>query len=98
MKRMITLVDLVTGAVTARPSDTCTLDVPVDFAPEASAAALDGRSKALYRAASGKDVSRAVHPRPLSWRVQGETCLVAEEGAAAAGEGRYTLCAIEPTG
>jgi len=35
-----------------------------------------------------------VHPRPLSWRARGEECLVADDGAAAAGH--YTLCAVEP--
>lgn len=97
MKRMIMLVDLTTGAVVARPSDTRTLDVPCDFDPEARVAALDGRSNALYRAATGKEVSRAVYPRPLSWRVQGEECLVADDAAPGRAGGRYTLCAIEPT-
>jgi hypothetical protein len=95
MKRMITLVDLRTGAVIARPSNTFTLDVPGDLDSGTAVASLDGRSHVLYRAATGKDVSRAVHPRPLSWRVQGEECLVAEEGSAG-GPGRYMLCAVEP--
>lgn len=96
MKRMITLVDFRTGAVTARPSDTRTLDVPQDLDSGTTVASLDGHSHAHYRAASGKDVTCAVHPRPLSWRVEGEECLVAEEGSAG-GPGRYTLCAVEPT-
>jgi hypothetical protein len=91
---MITLVDLKTGAVTTRSSDTRTLDVPGDLDPETAVADLDTRSHALYRAVTGKEVSRAVHPRPLSWRVEGEECLVAEEGTGAV---HYTLCAIEPT-
>ncbi len=94
MRRMITLVDLRTGAVSTRSSDTRTLDVPGDLDPETGVADLDARSHAVYRAASGKDVSCPVHPRPLSWRVEGEECLVVEEGA---GSVRYTLCAIEPT-
>jgi hypothetical protein len=87
---MITLVDLRTGAVSARPSDTRTLDVPGDLDPDTAVAALDAQSHAQYRALSGKDVSRSVHPRPLSWRVEGEECLVAEEGVASSAV-RYTL-------
>jgi len=68
MKRMITVVDLLSGAITARQSDTRTLDVPADLDPESSVAALDGQSVASYRAASGKNIRCAVHPRPLSWR------------------------------
>lgn len=96
MKRMITVVDLSTGAVTARPSDTRTLDVPGDIDPAASVAAVDRQSHALYRATSGKEVRCAVHLRPLSWRVRGEECLIAEDGALNGGADRYTLCAIDP--
>ena len=98
MRRMITIVNLGTGAVSARPSDTQTLDLPRDFDPEATAAALDGHLHALYRSTRGKEVSCTVHPRPLSWRVHGEECLVADEGGGVpAGEpALYSLCAIEP--
>jgi hypothetical protein len=93
---MITLVDLRTGAISTRPSDTRTLDVPKDFDPETAVATFDSRSQALYRAANGQEMTRAVHPRPLSWRVEGEECLVAEEGVASSAV-RFTLCAIERT-
>jgi hypothetical protein len=96
MKRMIAIVDLQTGAVTSRSSDTRTLDLPVDFDPETAIAELDGRSHALYRSTRGKEVSALVHPRPLSWRVHGEECLVANEGPAAGG--RFTLCQVEQPG
>src|SRR5262249_52312818 len=69
MKRMIAVVDLRTGAVNSRPSDTRTLDLPLDFDPETAVATLDERLHALYRSSFGKDVSCVVHPRPLSWRV-----------------------------
>jgi hypothetical protein len=98
MKRMITVVDLKTGAVSARRSDTRTIDVPRDFDPETTGAVLDGQSHALYRAASGKDVKCAVHPRPLSWRVRGEDCLIAEDGAGIGAAGQFTLCTVDPTG
>jgi hypothetical protein len=41
MKRMITLVDLKTGAVIARSSDTCTLDVSSDLDSGTAVASLD---------------------------------------------------------
>lgn len=97
MKRMIMIVDLKSGAIIARSSDTSTLDVPDDFDPESTTAALDSRSHALYRNTNGKEVSRAVHPRPLSWRVQGEVCLVARQEPARSAAGGYSLCEIEPT-
>jgi len=56
-------------------------------------AALDARSHVRYRSTRGKDISCLVHPRPLSWRVRGEECLIAGDGATAAA---YSLCAIEP--
>jgi len=98
MKRMITVVDLLSGAITARQSDTRTLDVPADLDPESSVAALDGQSVASYRAASGKNIRCAVHPRPLSWRVRGEECLIAGNGDLIGGSGRYTLCAVDTDG
>jgi hypothetical protein len=94
MKRMIAIVDLKTGAITSRPSDTRTLDLPLDFDSEAAVATLDARSHAIYRSSLGKAVNRVVHPRPLSWRVRGEKCLIADEGSVEAG--RYTLCEVEP--
>ena len=94
MKRMIAIVDLKTGAVNSRPSGTRTLDLPLDFDPETAVATLDARSHALYRSRLGKEVNCVAHPRPLSWRVRGEECLIADEGSAAAG--RYTLCEVEP--
>jgi hypothetical protein len=94
MKRMIAVVDLKTGAVTSRPSDTRTLDLPLDFDPGTAEATLDARLHALYRSSFGRDVSCVAHPRPLSWRVRGEKCLIADEELA--GIGRYTLCEVEP--
>src|SRR4030081_1105092 len=96
MRRMISIVDLKTGTVSARTSDTRTLDLPLDLDLATAIAALDAHSHVLYRSTRGKEVSCLVHPRPLSWRVRGEECLVADEGAGTAGP--YTRCAIEPIG
>jgi hypothetical protein len=98
MRRMISIVDLATGSVSQRPSDTPTLDLPEDFDRETRVAALDTHSHAHYAGTNGASTSRAVHARPLSWRVHGETCLVATGSRAATASQRsnYKLCAIEP--
>ena len=93
MGRMIAVVDMVSGVVSVRARDTRTFDVPVDFDRDFGEAACDARLHALYRSTRGKEVSCTVFPRPLSWRVEGEECLVADEGAA---QGSFRLCAIEP--
>ncbi len=60
-------------------------------------AALDSRCQARYSATSGKSVVRPVHSRPLSWRVRGEECLVADDGEVptVSEPSSYTLCAVE---
>jgi len=45
--------------------------------------------------APGASLVSRIHPRPLSWRIGGEECLVAQ----AAGKGSeitYRLCAVDP--
>jgi len=96
MRRMISIVDLSTGRIWTRPSTTLTLDLPGDFDREIPSAALDAKSHARYHTTDGKTVSRVVHPRPLSWRVRGEECLIAEQAAGVTSPGQYTLCAVEP--
>jgi len=96
MRRMISIVDLTTGRVWTRRSDTPTLDLPGDFDRQIPVAALDARQRAVYRNLDGKSISRVVHPRPLSWRVRGEECLIAEQAAGVTSPGQYTLCAVEP--
>ena len=73
--------DLETGAAASRPSDTPTLDVPVDLASGTILTVADG-FRASYTTAAGKQVTRKVTPEPLGWRAQGETCLVARSGGA----------------
>jgi len=99
MRRMISIVDLTTGRVWTRRSDTPTLDLPGDFDRQIPVAALDARQRAVYRNLDGKSISRVVHPRPLSWRVRGEECLVADEAGTVGplGPGTYTLCEVEPS-
>ena len=73
IQRTIAVVDLDSGKITDRTSNTLTLDVPV----------------------SGTSVVNPAHPRPLSWRVGGEECLVAQTRRKA-GEITYRLCAVDP--
>jgi hypothetical protein len=97
MKRMIPIVDLATGAIMDRLSNTPTLDLPEDFDRSKAAAEVDGRSRVQYRSVSGKNVVCPTLPRPLSWRVHGEECLVSDEVTAGVGQGArtYTLFAVE---
>lgn len=97
MIRMIPIVDLTSGAISMRPSNTPTLDVPQDFDQATANAEFDVQSRVRYLSVEGKRVVRAVFPRPLSWRVHGEECLVSDHSSAptAARPGSYTLYAVE---
>lgn len=98
MKRMIPIVDLTTGRVSERPSDTPTIDLPSDFDRQTARVALDASAQAHYASTHGTSVHVAVQFRPLSWRVRGEHCLVAV-GSRAATPSRpssYKLCAVDP--
>ena len=95
MRRTIAIVDLASGEVTDRTSNTPTLDVPADFDRTTTASQLDAGAH-LHYAASGQAVVRPAFSRPLSWRVCGEECLVQEEdGPAAPGSTRFRLSAVE---
>ena len=97
MKRMIPIVDLTTGAVSLRTSHTQTLDLPPDFDRAAAVAEFDVQSRVRYLSVEGKKMVRPTLSRPLSWRVHGEECLVADHPAAAtlSRPGSYTLVTVE---
>ena len=95
MKRMISIVDLRTGEVLLRPSDASTLDVPADLDRDNGVARLI-KSHAYYCSTSGKSVSGTTFPRPLSWRVRGEECLLADPGESPTDGASYTLVAVDP--
>lgn len=98
MRRMISIVDLATGRVSERASDTPTFDLPADFDRRTSVAAIDVQSHAHYSSTGGSPVTRSVLARPLSWRVHGEECLVAvgSKPATLAHPSNFKLCAIAP--
>ena len=95
MKRMIPIVDLKTGEVSVRSSDTSTLDVPFDLDRGRGVASLL-KSHAHYFSTTGKSAIKATFPRPLSWRVRGEECLVANLSEAMTERCSFTLSAVEP--
>src|SRR4051794_394283 len=94
-RRTITVIDLATGQVAQRASDTNTLDVPADFDRTAGVASVDARARAHYLSTAGTTLINAAHPRPLSWRIRGEQCLVAR-ARAAGDEVAYRLCTVDP--
>ena len=95
MFRTIPVVDLTSGRVTDRTSNTLTLDVPADFDRSACVASVDAQSRAHYLSTVGTTLVNTAHPRPLSWRVRGEECLVAR-ARGKANEIGYRLCAVDP--
>ena len=54
------------------------------------------KSRAYYFSTSGKNVSGTTFPRPLSWRVRGEECLLADPREGRVDGDSYTLVAVEP--
>ena len=94
MRRTIATLDLASGTVSDRASNTPTLDVPGDFDRTTTSAQLD-LSSHLHYSTYGKPVVRPAFVRPLSWRTRGEECLVEEEGGATPGSNRFLLCAVE---
>jgi len=95
MKRMIPIVDLKTGEVSVRSSDTSTLDVPFDLDRGRGVASLL-KSYAHYFSTTGKSAIRATLARPLSWRVRGEECMVANLSEAMTERCSFSLSAVEP--
>ena len=98
MRRMISVVDLRTGEVSTRPSHTQTLDLPSDFDRQSPVATLDFRSRARYVTQGGREAVCQTLPRPLSWRIRGEECLVAEGDKTPTLDEpiRYTLRTVDP--
>jgi hypothetical protein len=97
MIRMIPVVNEATGRVMQKPSNISTLDVPEDFDRQNRLASLDSHSRAHYLGTTGKTVSRTTVPRPLSWRVRGEECLVADHARPSSSDNSYTLVrVVEP--
>src|SRR5207248_1963310 len=80
------------------PAVTPTAEVPVDFRRGGGVFTISDGFRASYGKVGGKQVNRNVRPRPLSWRIEGEQCLVARSGGAARRLRQYRLCILEPAG
>src|SRR3954471_4128611 len=94
-RRTVTVLDLTTGQMASRDADTRTLDVPADFDRTACVASVDMHARAHYLSTAGTTLINSAFPRPLSWRIRGETCLVAR-ARATADEVPYRLCTVDP--
>jgi hypothetical protein len=94
-RRTIAVLDVINGKITDRASDTLTLDVPADFDRSAGVASADARSR-HYLSTGGSTLLNPAHPRPLSWRVRGEECLVANNAKGNAESVAYRLCTVDP--
>jgi hypothetical protein len=93
----IAVLDLATGERSRRAHDTLTLDVPRDFPLSGGVFSVADGFRATYTAIAGKQIIRQVTPRPLSWRAEGETCLVARTSSSLKRLRHYRLCSIEPS-
>ncbi|MGZ6126150.1 MAG: hypothetical protein ACXWLR_14375 [Myxococcales bacterium] len=91
----IAVLDVATGERSVRAHDTLTLDVPRDFPRTGGVFTVSDGFRANYMAIAGKQVIRNVTPRPLSWRAEGEMCLVARTGSGLRRQCHYRLCSIE---
>ncbi len=98
MMRTIDIQNPAGGGASSRSSDTPTLDVPSDFDRLKGFVSLDAKSQAHHVAADGKTHAYHAMTRPLSWRVFGEECLVADSTARTptTHAGIYRLKAIKP--
>jgi hypothetical protein len=96
MNRLIAIVDLGNGEVQERPSDTLTLDVPADFDRPGGVVSVDAQSHGHYIGTDGKSREYHAFVRPLSWRVRGEECLVADRSKRSSLPRLYRLAAVDP--
>jgi hypothetical protein len=94
--RTIQVFDLFNRAVSERPYDTRTLDVPKSFDRRTPAASFDARSRVRCVSGDGKALVYVAFTTPLSSRAAGEECLVADRAfrATVAHPGNYRLSAV----
>jgi hypothetical protein len=96
---MIPVVDWTNGAVSIRSDDTRTLDVPQGFNRQTPVAWLDADSRVRCVSIDGRALVYLAFTTPLSSRVAGEECLVADRAfrATVAHPASYRLSAINAT-
>jgi len=94
----IPVFDLSRDAISERPHDTRTLDVPKDFDRRTGAASFDASSRVRCLSIEGNALVYLAFTTPLSSRRRGEECLVADRAfrATVAHPGSYRLSAVQP--
>ena len=100
MDKAIAVVDLTTGALQDRATDTLTLDIPRDFDRQTGGVFVDADRLGRYRTTAGATRVYLTSPRHLSQRSPGEECLVAAQDVDSSGAAivrRYWRSVIEPT-
>jgi hypothetical protein len=96
MKSLIGVVDLSSGAITGRPQDSLTLDIPSDLDPAGGVVSLNAAKLGHYVTSSGERREYSARPVLLSRRAPGEECLVAWTEIDAAGEPtQYRLAMVD---
>jgi hypothetical protein len=97
MTRMIPVVDSTNGAVSLRSDDTRTLDIPKGFNRRTPVAWLDAGSRVRCVSIDGRALVYLAFTTPLSSRVAGEECLVANGAfrATVAHPASYRLSAVD---
>jgi len=97
MKKLIQIVDLMSGTIANRRADTPTLDVPADLDRMTGGVSVDADRIVRYFAAGAARRLYIGRPSRLSGRVVGEECLVAVEGLESEGViclRRYSLSVV----
>ena len=79
MKKLIEIVDLISGLIANRKADTPTLDVPADLDWQTGGVSIDADRIVRYFAAGAARRLYVGRPKQLSGRSVGEECLVAVE-------------------
>jgi hypothetical protein len=96
MKKLIEIVDLISGIITNRKTDTLTLDIPADLDWQTGGVSIDAGRIVRYFAPGAAPRLYVGCPRRLSARTVGEECLVAvapfDSGSATCS--RYSLSVV----
>jgi hypothetical protein len=79
MKKLIEIVDLISGLISNRKPETLTLDVPTDLDRQTGGVSIDSDRIVRYFAVGASRRLYIGQPRRLSARMAGEQCLVAVE-------------------
>ena len=97
--RLIAVVNLTSGVLLERETDTLTLDIPPDFDPDTGGVFVDADRLGRYRTKAGATRVYSATPSHLSQRGAGEECLVAAQEIDSSGQAslrRYWRSLVKP--